>query len=84
MSYITFSSLGESGGMCSQLQSYASLLAVAKANNKKIVFSESMFNKGCGTKIFDLLQITPDIKPDSFFKEFKPKNINFHNSNFLF
>ena len=68
--------------MCSQLQSYASLLAVAKANNKKIVFSESMFNKGCGIKIFDLLQITPDIKPDSFFKEFKPKNINFHTTSY--
>tara|TARA_Y100000296_G_scaffold57612_1_gene66205 strand:+ start:637 stop:1494 length:858 start_codon:yes stop_codon:yes gene_type:complete len=82
MSYITFSSLGESGGMCSQLQSYASLLAVAKANNKKIVFSESMFNKGCGIKIFDLLQITPDIKPDSFFKDFKLKNINFHTTSY--
>ena len=54
MSYITFSTLGESGGMCSQLQSYASLLAVAKANNKEIVFAKSMFNKGCGIKIFDL------------------------------
>ena len=37
MSYLTFSSLGSSGGMCSQLQSYASLLAVAKANNKQIL-----------------------------------------------
>ena len=45
MSYITFSTLGESGGMCSQLQSYASLLAVAKANNKEIVFAKSMFDK---------------------------------------
>ena len=68
--------------MCSQLQSYASLLAVAKANNKKIVFSESMFNKGCGIKIFDLLQITPNIKPDSFFKDFKLKNINFHTTSY--
>ena len=57
MSYRTFSSLGESGGMCSQLQSYASLLAVAKANNKEVVFSKSMFDKGCGIKIFDLLKI---------------------------
>ena len=78
MSYITFSTLGESGGMCSQLQSYASLLAVAKANNKEIVFSESMFNKGCGIKIFDLLKITPNIKPDSFFNNFTLKQINFH------
>ena len=50
MSYITFSSLGSSGGMCSQLQSYASSLAVAKANNKQLVFSKSMFNEGCGIK----------------------------------
>ena len=42
--------------MCSQLPSYASLLAVAKANNKEIVFSKSMFDKGCGIKIFDLLK----------------------------
>ena len=82
MSYITFSSLGESGGMCSQLQSYASLLAVAKANNKEIVFAESMFNKGCGIKIFDLLKITPNIKPDSFFKDFKSKPINFHTTRY--
>ena len=38
MSYITFSNLGESGGMGSQLQSYASLTAVARANNKQIVY----------------------------------------------
>tara|TARA_B100001094_G_scaffold328346_1_gene388562 strand:- start:1735 stop:2625 length:891 start_codon:yes stop_codon:yes gene_type:complete len=80
MSYLTFSSLGSSGGMCSQLQSYASLLAVAKANNKEIVFSKSMFNVGCGIKIFDLLDITPTIKPDDFFKEFKIKEINFNHT----
>ena len=82
MSYITFSSLGGSGGMFSQLQSYASLLAVAKANNKEVVFSESMFNKGCGIKIFDLLKIYPNIKPDSFFKDFKTKPINFHTTSY--
>ena len=82
MSYITFSSLGESGGMCSQLQSYASLLAVAKSNNKEIVFAESMFTKGCGIKIFDLLNITPNIKPDSFFTNFKLKHINFHTTRY--
>ena len=79
MGYITFSTLGESGGMCSQLQSYASLLAVAKANNKEVVFAKSMFDKGCGIKIFDLLNITPNIKPDSFFKDFILKQINFQN-----
>jgi len=82
MSYITFSGLGESGGMCSQLQSYASLLAVAKANNKEIVFSRSMFLKGCGIKIFDLLKIYPNIKPDSFFKDFKTKLIDFHTTQY--
>ena len=40
MSYITMTGLGQSGGLCSQLQTYASLIAVAKANNKKIVFAE--------------------------------------------
>ena len=68
--------------MCSQLQSYASLLAVAKANNKEIVFSESMFSKGCSIKIFDLLNITPNIKPDSFFSDFKLKNIDFHTTQY--
>ena len=82
MSYITFSTLGESGGMCSQLQSYASLLAVAKANNKEIVFAKSMFDKGCGIKIFDLLNITPNIKLDSFFEDFKSKSINFHTTSY--
>ena len=82
MGYITFSTLGESGGMCSQLQSYASLLAVAKANNKEVVFAKSMFDKGCGIKIFDLLNITPTIKPDSFFEDFKPKPIDFHTTRY--
>ena len=82
MSYITFSSLGESGGMCSQLQSYASLLAVAKSNNKEVVFSKSMFSRGYSIKIFDLLNNTPTIKPDSFFKDFKPKPINFHTTSY--
>ena len=82
MSYITFSTLGESGGMCSQLQSYASLLAVAKANDKEIVFSESMFDKGCTIKIFDLLKITPNIKPDDFFSNFTSKQIDFHTTSY--
>ena len=82
MGYITFSTLGESGGMCSQLQSYASLLAVAKANNKEVVFAKSMFDKGCGIKIFDLLNIIPNIKPDNFFKDFILKQINFHTTSY--
>ena len=82
MSYITFSSLGSSGGMCSQLQSYASSLAVVKANNKQLVFSKSMFNEGCGIKIFDLLEIEPILKPDSFFENFQNKLINFHTTKY--
>ena len=82
MSYIAFSSLGESGGMFSQRQSYASLLARAKANNKEVVLSKSMFDKGCSIKIFDLLEITPNIKPDSFFKDFKTKLIDFHTTQY--
>lgn len=78
MSYITFSNLGESGGMGSQLQSYASLTAVARANNKQIVFSKSMIKRGCGIKVFELLNIPILIKPDEFFNNFKLKNINFH------
>jgi|TARA_R110000803_G_C11976299_1_gene320203 hypothetical protein len=82
MSYITFSNLGESGGMGSQLQSYASLTAVAKANNKQIVFSESMIKRGFGIKVFELLNIPILIKPDEFFKDFKLKNINFHTTTY--
>ena len=82
MSYITFSSLGESGGMCSQLQSYAGMLAVAKVNNKEIVFSESMFKRGFGIKIFDLIKITPNLKPDSFFDDFELKKINYRKSTY--
>ena len=57
MSYITFSNLGASGGMCSQLQSYASLLAVAKANNKEIVFAKSMkFTGNYNIEVGDLVK----------------------------
>ena len=31
--YITLKEMGSSGGLCSQLQIFASLVAVAKANN---------------------------------------------------
>jgi hypothetical protein len=36
MGYITLSKMGASGGLCSQLQIFAGLSAVAKANNMKI------------------------------------------------
>ena len=82
MNYITFSNLGQSGGMCSQLQSYTSLCAVAKANNLTIAFSESMMGKGVGIKVFKLLNIPVIIKPDEFFNNFKLKNINFHTTTY--
>lgn len=68
--------------MGSQLQSYASLTAVAKANNKQIVFSESMIKRGFGIKVFELLNIPALIKPDEFFNNFKLKNINFHTTTY--
>ena len=42
MGYITMKDFAISGGLCSQLQIYASLLAVAKANNLKIIEFISM------------------------------------------
>ena len=89
MSYITMTGLGQSGGLCSQLQTYASLIAVAKANNKKIVFAEGDL-KGATVKyhtgedyqtkvrVFDLLDIDYEIVPKSFLDNFVDKQINFH------
>jgi len=90
MSYITLADMGSSGGLCSQLQIYSSLLAVAKANNKTIVFSQEMID-GQPTiyqatqekivtkiRIFDLLDIKYEVKPLEFFKDFQNKHINFH------
>ena len=42
MKYITLKDMGSSGGLCSQLQIFAGLKAVAKANNMKIAFSKEM------------------------------------------
>ncbi len=55
MSYITLAEMGSSGGLCSQLQIYSGLLAVAKANNKKVVFAKEMLSHGVGIRVFDLL-----------------------------
>jgi len=81
--------LGQSGGLCSQLQTYASLLAVARANNKKIVFTESDITGKLTTyhtgeeyqtkvRIFELLDIDYEVVPDSFLSNFRDKHINFH------
>ena len=75
--------MGSSGGLCSQLQIYAGMLAVAKANNMEIVFSENMIkNIGVGIRIFDLLDLEPNVKPDLFFQDFKSKHINFHTTRY--
>ena len=70
MSFITFNTIGESGNLGSQLQQYASLYAVAKENQKQIVFSESSIKAGFGFKFAELLDIPIVIKPDEFFKDF--------------
>lgn len=86
--------MGSSGGLCSQLQIFASLKAVAKSNNLKIAFSEEMI-KGQSVnypptgepmqtciRIFDLLELDYDLKPNDFFDNFKDKQINFHTTTY--
>jgi len=83
--YITLKAMGSSGGLCSQLQIFASLVAVAKANNLKIAFSENMIkHHGVGIRIFDLLDLKSEyeIKPDDFFDNFRDKHINFHTTTY--
>ena len=83
--YITLKEMGSSGGLCSQLQIFASLAAVAKANNLKIAFSENMIkNHGVGIRIFDLLDLSSEyeLKPDEFFHNFRDKHINFHTTRY--
>lgn len=82
MSYITLAEMGSSGGLCSQLQIYASLISVAKANNKKIVFAEEMIKHGVGIRVFDLLDLSYEIKPLEFFNNFQNKPINFHTTRY--
>ena len=94
MRYITLKDMGSSGGLCSQLQIFASLQAVAKANNMTIVFSENMI-KGVASKyihtnediqlairIFDLLDLDYELRPKEFFHDFKDKHINFHTTTY--
>jgi hypothetical protein len=79
MSYITFSSLGASGHLGSQIQTYAGLLAIAKANGLKVAFSKAMVeNSQSPIRVFDLLDLEYEEKPNSFFNNFISKNINYH------
>jgi len=94
MSYITLKDMGSSGGLCSQLGIYASLLAVAKANNKQVVFSKRAVEgivsiyphtgEEIQTKIrvLELLDIDYKIMPDEFFSDFQDKHINFHTTTY--
>jgi hypothetical protein len=94
MSYITLAEMGSSGGLCSQLQIYAALKAVAKANNKKIVFSQKMIDGGVirrqyidedirtPIRVFELLNIEYEILPDELFASFQDKHINFHTTTY--
>ena len=70
MGYITMSEFATAGGLCSQLQIYASLSAVAKANNLKIAFSQEMIDYKSRIWVFDLLKIKCELKPHSFFNDF--------------
>lgn len=89
MSYITMTNVGRSGGLCSQLQIYASLVAVAKANGKKIVFTQKSI-KGesiqyitgeyyeTKLRVFDLLDLDCEIASEDFVSSFVDKPIDFH------
>jgi hypothetical protein len=94
MKYITLKDMGSSGGLCSQLQIFASLQAVAKANNMKIAFSEEMIRgqtvkyphtqeeMQTSIRVFDLVELDYEIKSPDFFLDFKDKPINFHTTTY--
>ena len=94
MGYITMNEFAWSGGLCSQLQIFAGLKAVAKSNNMKIAFSQKMID-GKTTyyppaktdihhhiRIFDLLNLEYELKPNEFFNNFKDKHINYHTTRY--
>jgi hypothetical protein len=73
MSYITFNRLGVSADLGSQIQQYASMLAVAKKTKKQIVLSESSLYEGWGIKFPNLLNIEDVyIVDDSSLVDFEP------------
>ena len=94
MSYITLKDMGSSGGLCSQLAIYAGLLAVAKANGKKVVFSQRAVDGVLATyphtqekiqtkiRVFELLDLDYEVMPDEFFTNFQDKHINFHTTTY--
>jgi hypothetical protein len=76
MYYITFNNIGTSGDLGSQVMQYWSLYAIAKENDLEIVFPESIINAGWGFKFCKLFNIDIKYKPNEFFKDFLPLNIN--------
>lgn len=77
MKYVSFKSLGTNGDMCSQMQQYASLVAVAIENMAEgIVLPESTRNDGFGIRLFDVLDIPHKFLPDEEFRGFKEFNLD--------
>lgn len=70
MSYITFSLLGKSADLGSQIQQFSSMYAVAKETGKKIAFPESVLNLGWGIKFPNLIDVDIEVMPDNFFNDF--------------
>ena len=70
MSYITFKTLGQAGDLGSQIQQYASLCAIAKHTGKRIVFPKSCIELGWGFKFNKVLDVSVELLPDDFFKDF--------------
>lgn len=69
MSFIT-QNIPAIGGLASQIQQYASLLAVAKENGKEVIFAESMKKNGVGFQFSKILDIPLRFEPDEFFSDF--------------
>lgn len=70
MSYITFKDLGPQANVGSQLLQYTVLKAIARENNKKVVFNSEELNKGYSYRFFNLIEEDFEIKPPEFFNDF--------------
>lgn len=70
MTYIT-QNIPITGGLASQIQQYATLVAIAKKTNKKIIFSDEMKNNEVGFQFNRILDINIEFKPNTFFGDFE-------------
>lgn len=77
MGYITIKNFNQIGNLGSQLQQYASLFAIAKRLNRKLVFPQSALDVNTqmhppkyGLKFAKLVDVELDIRSDDFFNEF--------------